>query len=251
MFTGFFGNGKGFLVLGRCLFENENESLKSIIIDGAHARGGDEAGLLDCAVFGNALRRNMCLEKLHLSCCYLSDACCLALITGLLENRSIKEINLGDNAFGDESCAMLSNILRQNPVLEVIDLSTCIAGDDGIRAIVEALHTNRSLKSFVARPEHIDEYGEKVGLAILAMLQMNFSLEYFHVPCSAPLHYEERSTYYLRLNHFGRGGIEQRAAVGESREAAFRALSECALSNDLDCVLYIVRASVQALFPMK
>eukprot|EP00977_Amphora_coffeiformis_P011535 scaffold2768_cov161-Amphora_coffeaeformis.AAC.11 len=240
------GNGSGFLVLGRALFSNENESMVELNVDGRFCSSiRSEANLVDCQVFGNALQENKILQKLYVVGCQLGDAGCAVLLSGLGQNRVLKEIALGGNSFGDEACSVLATILRENETLEVFTVSSCVASAYALIEVVDALRTNRGLRYFHLEPQHIEEYTQELGREVLSMLQGNYSLEYFFLPC--PLaDFRRHCTFYLRLNHLGREELVQRSSTGESRELAFEALLKC--SNDLDCISYILRVTAPALF---
>ncbi|XP_076836604.1 NACHT, LRR and PYD domains-containing protein 3-like isoform X2 [Brachyhypopomus gauderio] len=87
------------------------------------------------------------LEKLHLSCCSITEEGCAALCSALRSNPSshLRELNLNHNKPGDSGVKQLSALLEDpHCTLEKLELERCSIPEEGCAALCSALRSNPS-----------------------------------------------------------------------------------------------------------
>ncbi|MGC6366600.1 MAG: hypothetical protein ACON35_01210 [Candidatus Marinamargulisbacteria bacterium] len=139
-----------------------------------------DIGIKEAVYLAKALRENISLKKINLSCnplqpegvCYLAEA--------LKINTSLQEIDLSSNKIKDKGVIALVKAFKANTSLKTIDLSWGGITAEGVKEIAELLEENTTLEKidlmFNFYPEK-KKYDDLIKSKILRNMALNTILK--------------------------------------------------------------------------
>lgn len=127
----------------------------------------DGASLVEC------IRLSTCLVSLSLPCNLLDDDLLKMLLSGLVANKTLRELDLSHNRVGDQGARRLAKYLLRTDVLAKLDLGDNIIRYEGSRCIGQALRTNTSLQVLSLKHNRLDDGS---GAKLFNDLQQNHGL---------------------------------------------------------------------------
>jgi Ran GTPase-activating protein (RanGAP) involved in mRNA processing and transport len=127
----------------------------------------DAASLVEC------IRLSQCIVSLSLPCNLLDDDLLKMLLSGLVANKTLRELDLSHNRVGDQGARRLAKYLLRTDVLAKLDLGDNMIRYEGSRCIGQALRTNFSLKVLSLKHNRLDDAS---GAKLFNDLQQNRGL---------------------------------------------------------------------------
>ena len=164
-----------------CKALSANSSMRSLDMSDCHLTTSH------CVCLGQLLRHPIhCrIERLNLYSCSLTSDGVAEVVSGLNDNRTLRELYLTFNQIRSEGAVAVATMLKRNTTLETLRLDWCSIGNSGGVELGAALERNKTLRRLeLSRNALIGVDGVK-GLCV--GLENNSSLEELNLNGNTPL----------------------------------------------------------------